>query len=153
LGSAFEEVCGEDESRWIAFAAAAKQWPFLSNLLHNVEFSVAAGETGIMAEYAALVEDAEVRERLMAQILGEYERTNRALSRFFPGDRAKRRPRLTKAVDIRRNALTRLHREQIVLLREWREATQAGNTEEAERLLPPLLLTVNAIAGGLKTTG
>jgi phosphoenolpyruvate carboxylase len=42
--------------------------------------------------------------------------------------------------------LTRLHREQISLLRAWR-------ANRDERTLEALLATVNAIAGGLKTTG
>jgi hypothetical protein len=59
---------------------------------------------------------------------------------------------LIKAVEIRRHAL-RLHREQIALLRAWREALRTGHGEGADRILQPLLVTVNAIAGGLKTTG
>jgi phosphoenolpyruvate carboxylase len=153
LGAGFEAVCGKDESRWEALADAAKNWPFLTYLLHNVEFSVAAADPGIMAEYAALVEDATVRKTILDQILTEYERTKRVLAKFYPRERASRRPRLTKAVDIRKNALTRLHREQIALLREWRQDVQAGLQDESDRLLPQLLITVNAIAGGLKTTG
>jgi len=65
---------------------------------------------------------------------------------FGGGEIEQRRPRLVKAISIRREALLRLHREQIALLGEWRES-------RAEHLLPPLLVTVNAIAGGLKTTG
>jgi phosphoenolpyruvate carboxylase len=56
-------------------------------------------------------------------------------------------------VEIRREALARLHSEQISLLREWREALRAERGVEADRILSLLLVTVNAIAGGLKTTG
>jgi phosphoenolpyruvate carboxylase len=58
-----------------------------------------------------------------------------------------------KAIEIRRHALIRLHREQIALLREWREALREERTGDAGRILTSLLVTVNAIAGGLKTTG
>jgi phosphoenolpyruvate carboxylase len=60
---------------------------------------------------------------------------------------------LLKAIEIRRHALIRLHREQIALLRAWREALKEERTRDAERILTALLVTVNAIAGGLKTTG
>jgi phosphoenolpyruvate carboxylase len=60
---------------------------------------------------------------------------------------------LLKAIEIRRHALIRLHREQIALLRAWREALRENRAGDAERLLTALLVTVNAIAGGLKTTG
>jgi phosphoenolpyruvate carboxylase len=60
---------------------------------------------------------------------------------------------LLKAVAIRRHALIRLHREQTALLRAWPEALREERRKVAERILTPLLVTVNAIAGGLKTTG
>jgi phosphoenolpyruvate carboxylase len=144
VGSAFHEVCGADPGRWSLFVRAAKEWPFLSYLLHNVEFSVAAADPELMAEYAMLVEDQSIRERILGQILAEYELTKQVLARLYPHDREARRPRLVKAVAIRRNALTRLHREQIQLLHRWRGG---------EDCLPSLLVTVNAVAGGLKTTG
>jgi phosphoenolpyruvate carboxylase len=72
---------------------------------------------------------------------------------LFGGDRQLQRPRLWQAVEIRRHALIRLHREQIALLRAWREAVKDARIADAEHILPSLLVTVNAIAGGLKTTG
>jgi phosphoenolpyruvate carboxylase len=153
VGSAFEQICGTDAGRWQLFVQAAQEWPFLSYLLHNVEFSVAAASTEFMADYAGLVEDTEVRQSILNPILAEYERTKQVLERLYPRGRTARRPRLEKAVDIRKNALTRLHREQIALLRAWRVAGQASRQDEADLILPSLLATVNAIAGGLKTTG
>jgi phosphoenolpyruvate carboxylase len=81
------------------------------------------------------------------------EFTSTASSVTVFGDRQAQRPRLRQAVEIRRHALLRLHREQIALLRAWREALKEQRTEDAAHLLPSLLVTVNAIAGGLKTTG
>jgi phosphoenolpyruvate carboxylase len=83
----------------------------------------------------------------------EYERTRNVLDELFGDNRRQRRPRLLKAIEIRRHALIRLHREQIALLRVWREALREERTKDAERTFTALLVTVNAIAGGLKTTG
>ena len=100
-----------------------------------------------MTEYASLVEDPALRDAILSRILEEHQRTRAILDALFGGGPIEeRRPRLVKAIAIRREALLRLHREQIALLREWRHY-------RVERLLPPLLITVNAIAGGLKTTG
>jgi phosphoenolpyruvate carboxylase len=118
-----------------------------------VEFSVAAADPGIMAEYATLVGDGALRARVLDRILEEYERTRAVLDALFGDARQQRRPRLLKAIAIRRHALIRLHREQIALLRDWREALREERTRDAERILTALLVTVNAIAGGLKTTG
>jgi phosphoenolpyruvate carboxylase len=153
VGSAFEEVCGTNPALWDTFEQAASKWPFLSYLLHNVEFSTTAADAGIMTEYAMLVEDQETRGRILGQIQVEYERTKRVLERFYPGELATRRPRLVKAIAIRANALVAMHREQIRILQKRREAMRAGDAEEADRLLPSLLVTVNAIASGLKATG
>jgi len=153
IGSAFQRLRDADPQAWDAVTKAAREWPFLSYLMHNVEFSVAAADPGIMAEYASLVADGALRARILAQILAEYERTRAVLDGLFGDNRQQRRPRLLKAIEIRRHALIRLHREQIALLREWREALRENRAGDAERLLTALLVTVNAIAGGLKTTG
>jgi phosphoenolpyruvate carboxylase len=49
--------------------------------------------------------------------------------------------------------LRTLHRQQIHLLQRWRTAVSTGDTLAANAVLPELLLTINAIASGLRTTG
>ncbi len=46
-----------------------------------------------------------------------------------------------------------LHRQQIRLLSKWRELIKTGEQSEADAMLPDLLLSINAIASGLRTTG
>ena len=75
----------------------------------------------------------------------EFDRTRTALDELFGDSFRARRPRLWKTVELRRNALEQLHREQIRVLGHWRDGDDSA--------LLPLLETVNAIAGGLKTTG
>ena len=64
-----------------------------------------------------------------------------------------RRPRMAKTLEIREAPLRVLHQQQIALLREWRGHVASGSEAEAEALLPKLLLSINAIASGLRTTG
>jgi phosphoenolpyruvate carboxylase len=153
LGGAFQRLREQDGKAWSCLLRGARQWPFLSYLLHNVEFSIVAADPAIMAEYAELDENQDRRRRILGRVTGEYEVTREVVNELLGGDRRRSRPRLIKAVEIRRHALLRLHREQIALLRAWREAVRWERNEEAERILPGLLVTVNAIAGGLKTTG
>ena len=76
------------------------------------------------------------------------------LERIYGGTLAERRPNIHGTVQMRRAPLRVLHRQQIALLREWRAARTAWATvDAAAALLPPLLLTVNAIASGLGATG
>jgi phosphoenolpyruvate carboxylase len=53
----------------------------------------------------------------------------------------------------RRDGLRVLHRQQLTLLRQWRNLRQTGAASEADAMLPHLLLTVNALASGLGSTG
>ena len=75
VGSAFEEVRAGDPESFALLCRAAREWPFLSYLLHNIEFSVEAADCGIMTEYAALVDDEAVRARALELIFAEYHRT------------------------------------------------------------------------------
>ena len=152
-GGAFQHIRQHHGHAWDSLGQAVRAWPFLSYLLHNIEFSVVAADPAIMSAYAMLVKDEALRTRMLDRILNEYRRTREMVDELLGGDRTQRRPRLAKAVGIRRDALLRLHQEQILLLGKWREALREDRGEEADRMLPALLVTVNAIASGLKTTG
>jgi phosphoenolpyruvate carboxylase len=106
-----------------------------------------------MQLYASLVPDEAVRERFMKIILDEYQRTMSVLMDLFQGTFAARRPRLAYTLDIREEPLRVLHAQQVNLLRDWRARIHAGETEAAEGMLPDLLISVNALASGLRTTG
>ena len=60
---------------------------------------------------------------------------------------------MAKTLEIREAPLKVLHQQQVSLLQEWREKIQSGEESEAEALLPRMLLSINAIAAGLRTTG
>ncbi|TLU87482.1 MAG: phosphoenolpyruvate carboxylase [Chlorobium sp.] len=66
---------------------------------------------------------------------------------------ATQRLNVNKFITPRQEGLDMLHQQQIKLLRQWRELQHLGKQEEAEKLLVELFLTVNAISGGLRTTG
>ena len=106
-----------------------------------------------MREYAELVEDVRVRERLLGIITTEFDLTRRMLERVYGGTLEERRPGVRDSLDVRAEPLRVLHREQIALLREWRRLRASGEHAGASELLNDLLLTVNAIAGGLGATG
>jgi phosphoenolpyruvate carboxylase len=74
------------------------------------------------------------------------------IAEVFGGDMEIRRPRMTKTLALRGAGLHALHLHQIELLRRWRVAC-AEQSPEKDRLLPRVLLSINAIASGLRTTG
>ncbi len=148
-GTALERLQKEDPAGFDHLRREARTEPFLRYVLTNIETSLVSANEDIMNDYASLVSDGAVRRRFMKVILAEYRRTRTMIGEIFPGTFHERRPRLAFTLDIREQALAQLHRQQIALLREWR--AQSGKAAEA--LLPDLLLSINALASGLRTTG
>jgi phosphoenolpyruvate carboxylase len=133
--------------------AHLREWPFVHYVLTNVESSLASSDPELMRLYASMVPDAPLRERMLGMILEEWELTHRMLERVRGKPMASRRPRMLKTLELRAQALRVLHRQQIALLQDWRGKRAAGDDAAADGLLPDLLLSINAIASGLRTTG
>ena len=146
VGTALEALRRERPGDWRRVRSGLKTWPFLSYLLHNVEAALMMADTGLMELYASLVKDQDLRETILGLILAEHRRAETLINELFGGTPEERRPRLALAIKLRECALKPLHREQVRLLAAWR-------ARPSERLLRPLLLTVNAIAMGQKMTG
>jgi phosphoenolpyruvate carboxylase len=152
VGSALETLAAWKPSAIDDLRAHLKTSPLLYYVLTNVETNIASADPEIMTHYAALVDDVEVRESFLNTILAEFERTHRMMAEVFGGSLQQRRPRMLKTLGLRANALSILHQQQIDLLKQWRAARAAGSPE-TEKLQPKVLLSVNAIASGLRTTG
>ena len=153
VGSALEALRRDDPAGFAAFKDALPQSTFLSYVLTNVETNLASANLELMHAYSTLVTDAALRCRFMDLISAEFTRTRLLLAELFDGEMAARRPRMAKTLQIREAPLRVLHQRQIALLRTWRELLANQRQPEADALLPDLLLTINAIASGLRTTG
>lgn len=153
VGSALEALANEGETSFSAFASAVRQSSFISYVLTNVETNLASANLELMRRYASLVEDEALRDRFMTMIVAEFRRTQHWLEKLFGHTMRIRRPRMAKTLDIREAPLRVLHHHQIALLHEWRKLNESDAHEAADALLPKLLLSINAIAAGLRTTG
>jgi phosphoenolpyruvate carboxylase len=153
VGSALEALAIQQPEQFACVQQSLYLWAPLHYVLSNAATSVAATDPEVMRQYALLVEDADLREGIFGKIAEEFQRTRGMLEQVYGGALAERRPNINGMVSLRKEALRVLHRQQITLLRQWRELRRRGEWEEAEALLPHLLLTVNAIASGLGTTG
>ena len=145
-GTALDGLRREQPAEWRALCEQAEEWPMLTYLLHNVEASVMMADPEIMELHASLVPDDGLRATFMDAILREYRLTEETLEELFGAPARQRRRRLALAIDLRKEALRQLHREQVRLLREFRR-------EPTEETRKALLLTVNAIGMGQKMTG
>ncbi len=152
VGTALEALEINQPELFKTLQSELRQYSFLYYVLSNVETNIASSDLPIMKEYAGLVTDPEIRDRIFKIISAEFERTREQLRKVFGGSLEERRPRMGKTLLLRASALALLHEQQIKTIREWRNA-QKENPTKAEELLPRVLLSINAIASGLRTTG
>ena len=152
VGSALEALAAWKPEAITDLRAQMKVSPLLYFVLTNVETNIASADKDIMRQYAALVEDTGARESILELILTEFDRTHRMMAEVFGGSLEARRPRMLKTLGLRANALRVLHEQQIQLLSQYRAAKTAGSSD-TKKLLPKVLLSINAIASGLRTTG
>ncbi len=106
-----------------------------------------------MEKYATLCPPEEHVMAVFRRILEEFDLAQSMLREVLGSDAATRRPRFTKTHQIRADALLALHTQQVALLKNWRAALASEDNKSAERLLVDLLVCINAIASGLRTTG
>lgn len=153
VGTALERLKETDPKGFEHLKANIHTWRFMRYVIYNAETTHSSADADLMRAYAGLVDDEAVRGRILGVILEEYARTERMINEIFGAPRAERRPRMVKTVGMRSEGLRILHHRQIALLREWRRLLRENRNEEADEMLPALLLSINAIASGQRTTG
>jgi phosphoenolpyruvate carboxylase len=127
-------------------------WPFFRTMLNNAEISLLKADMGIAALYAELVPDAELRDRLFAVILAEYNRTCEIILAISGHHNLlENEPVTQKAVRLRNPYVDPLNYIQVEMLRRLRSLPETD--PEIESLREAVVLTINGIAAGLKNTG
>lgn len=150
LGSALESLSSKQLD---TLAEQFRTWPFWRYVLTNVESSLASADAELMKDYASLVAEEKLRKDFLSQILEEWHRTHAMIERVRGRSLDERRPRMLRTLQLRSEALRTLHAQQIALLAKWRLLLSQNQSSSADALLPELLLSINAIASGLRTTG
>jgi phosphoenolpyruvate carboxylase len=153
VGSAFEAIRREDPVAFAALVSHVFEWPPLHYIVSNAATSVQTSDPEVMGWYGELIADEGLRERFVPRILDERRRTIEVLEEIYGGPLETRRPNIGRTLSVRAPGLRILHRHQIELVGRWRALIADGDEEAAGVLLPSLLMTVNAIAGGLGSTG
>lgn len=153
VGTALSKLKATEPQTFQAMSDTMTQWAPLHYLISNVATSLAATDLEIMRCYAAMVDDANLRDRFMDQIASELILTRTQIEDIYGGPLNQKRPNVQRMINLRSEGLKVLHHQQIDLLRLWRSYHRMQQPQNAEALIPQLLLTVNAIASGLGTTG
>ena len=148
VGSALQSFadCGAAEAKLLP--VLMKEFPFFSDLIRNVELALAKVDLPLARLYSELVPDLALRERVLALVTEEYERTKRMVLQI--ADQTcllENNPTLARSLQLRAPYVDPLCYIQIELLR--RKRAGAGSAE----LDYVLAATISGIAAGLRNTG
>ena len=145
LGSAFES--GVQQFGEAALVEMARDWPFFSNLLDDVEMVLAKCDLDIAEAFSKL--SGPLHDEFFGLIRDEFARARHWLLRLKGSDELLQGdPRLAASIRLRNPYVDPMSLLQVDLLQRWR----ADNGKD-DALLQALVACVNGVAQGLQNTG
>jgi len=153
IGSTLEKLKKDKPADYELFQIALKEDSFIRYFITNVDTSLARSSINIMADYAELVENAGIRNKFLQLFKKELTLTEEHLSSLLVKTLEERRPRHYYSNLLRNSLIEDLHKRQIRLLKAWRMQVKIEDSQQSDKTLVSLLLTVNAIASATGQTG
>jgi phosphoenolpyruvate carboxylase len=151
VGSTLEKMQFEFPEKYKKLKELILTSQFVRYVFTNIDTSLASTDEEIMKKYAGLVTSADVRATILNLLLDELEKTRLLMRELLGRPMEVRRKNHFYSTALRAEALELLHNNQIENLKQWRR-TDISPVEK-ERLLNQLLISVNAIANAMGTTG
>jgi phosphoenolpyruvate carboxylase len=150
-GTALQDLHDSNPDDYATLRKLSDSWPFLKYLLIHIETNLINTDPDIMNRFVQISGGTSFSPDLMELITSDLNTAHDQTDELMGSPKIQRR--YVKLQDsIRRNqALQILHNLQIDYLKQWRKLRTKNAADE--ELLNSLLLTVNAISGGLKSTG
>ncbi|MCK5901712.1 MAG: phosphoenolpyruvate carboxylase [Cocleimonas sp.] len=150
IGSALERFKNENGVELLQ--EMYKEWPFFRALLSNVQMALFKARMDTAKEYSSLWKNKGLSEEIYNKIKTEYTQTVDAILGISALDHLMDdTPMLQYSLKRREPYLDPLNHIQITLLRRHRQHLEL--TEDESPWLDGLLLTINAIAAGMRNTG
>jgi len=152
LGTALESWRHNDPARLARLQIMYRDWPFFRSLLSNIQMALFKGEMDIAHEYTRLASNAKLAEDIYSKIRVEYRRTVTQVL-HIAGIHHLLEDNLPLSLSLHRRDpyLDPLNNIQVTLLSRYRNDDLTD--EQRDRWLKPLLLSINAIASGMRNTG
>jgi phosphoenolpyruvate carboxylase len=145
LGSALAQ--GVEDAGEAALAEMARDWPFFSNLLDDVEMVLAKCDLDIAEAFSRL--SGSLHQEFFGMIRDEFLRTRHWLLRLKEIDALlQNAPRLAASIRLRNPYIDPMSLLQVDLLQRWR----AGESRD-DALAQALVACVNGVSQGLQNTG
>lgn len=152
VGNGLKTMKAEHPQVYQQLAEFAHKWPFLRYTLIHIETNLLNAEPNLMATYASLVEDEQLRTEFLDKILLEYKESLHQVGALLGDHAENRRVSLLENINRRKKPLFTLHQLQVDKLKEWRKIKEQDPVK-GEELLNKLLIITTAISGGVKNTG
>ena len=153
VGTTLEKMLDNEPEKFERLRNAVQSDPFIRYVLTNIDSSLASSDEKIFRMYAALANDVPESEEITEILTRELNKTRKMIDVLLNKPLVSRRQNHYYSTLLRSEAMDSLHRQQIYLLKKWRNFTAEGNQPEADKLLFELLRCVNAIAGAIGFTG
>lgn len=152
LGTGLKAIKEESPEEYAQLKALAQRWSFLKYLMIQLETNLLSADPEIMEQFKNLMEDQSVANELYDMIMEDYQLGLELIDDILGGNKTERRFAKLMDNEIRSNGLAPLHQLQIEEIKKWR-AKPKDDEDIKAKLLHNQLLIVNALAGGLKSTG
>ena len=148
VGHALSRFIALDPQNLSLLKTMVREFPMFAALLSNTETGLAKSDMEVARQYAALVPDVELRERVFTMIEEEYHLSVSTLLQITEQTRLlERNAPLEQSIRLRNPYVDPMSLMQLELLRRKR----AG--EQSDALNTALAATINGIAAGLRNTG
>lgn len=152
VGSTLEKMQQEFPEKYQKLKELIPSNHFVRYVMTNIDTSLASTDEEMMKLYSELVENREVKETVLNLLLAELEKSRRLMGELLGKPMQIRRKNHFYSTALRAEALDILHKNQVKNLKQWRK-NNFENPEERDILLNQLLISVNAIANAMGTTG
>ncbi|SFJ92051.1 Phosphoenolpyruvate carboxylase, type 1 [Paenibacillus sp. UNC496MF] len=152
-GTALQDYVRDDAKRLETLRTMYERFPFFTSLIDNLQMALAKADLQIAKEYAGMIADKTIRDRIFTQITEEYARTSACILQITGQEEILDNvPVIQESIRLRNPYVDPLSYMQVQLLKELRESRAKGEEDDRE-LLREVLLTINGIAAGLRNTG
>ncbi len=154
IGYALERYIEERRENGLAeLQEMYREWPFFRSLVNNVQTSLAKTDLSMAAQYAQLAQDTSLRDSIHGLIAAEHERAvSKVLEVSSQKELLDNHRVLRDSIRQRNPYVDPLNYLQVLFLQELKNKTTLSD-EERRKIDEILLLTVNGIAFGMKSTG
>jgi len=151
-GTGLKSFLDGGEDRLPVLKDMYENWSFFKGLIDNLQMALAKADLLISKEYAGMIKDDAVRERIFAEIENEYKLTSDLILKITGQEEILDNvPIIQESIRLRNPYVDPLSYLQVRLLKELRSIRERG--EDDAELLREVLLTINGIAAGLRNTG